>query len=79
MAKFGIKRKIRRWVNKVPFKFLGEFRLLPVCFVAGGLLEYVMIHWHVGEVNFYRTYKKRRIEEAVEERLREMQRGSVNA
>ncbi|XP_043600065.1 uncharacterized protein LOC122575338 isoform X2 [Bombus pyrosoma] len=49
-----------------------EFRLLPIMFLMGGLLEFVMIHWHVGEVNFYRTYKKRRIEEAVERRLAEM-------
>ncbi|XP_033339829.1 ubiquinol-cytochrome c reductase complex assembly factor 5 [Megalopta genalis] len=68
----GIRRRIIKWIhNKVPGKFLGNFRFLPIFFVAGGLLEYTMIHWHAGgEVNFYNTYKKKRIEEAVQERLR---------
>ncbi|XP_076296023.1 ubiquinol-cytochrome c reductase complex assembly factor 5-like [Lasioglossum baleicum] len=79
MAKFRLRRIVKRLADIVPFKFLGEFRFLPFCFLAGALLEYTMIHWHVGEVNFYRTYKKRRIEEAVEERLREMRTESVNA
>lgn len=58
----------------MPGKALGEFRFLPILFVMGGLLEFLMINWHVGEVNFYKTYKKRRIEEAVEKRLMEMNR-----
>ncbi|XP_020722409.1 small integral membrane protein 4 [Bombus terrestris] len=72
LPKFNIKRTIRRTLNKMPGKSLGEFRFLPIMFLMGGLLEFVMIHWHVGEVNFYRTYKRRRIEEAVEQRLAEM-------
>lgn len=68
----NIKKKIRRFINRLPGKALGEFRLLPIFFVGGALTELAMIKWHVGEVNFYKTYKKRRIEEAVEKRLQEM-------
>lgn len=72
MASFKVMRKIRTFVNKMPGKRFKEFRFLPLCFVMGGVLEFLMIHWHVGEVNFYKTYKKRRIEEAVEQRLKEI-------
>lgn len=62
--------KLRRLIKKLPGKALGEYRLLPLFFLAGAALEYFMIHWHVGEVNFYNTYKRRRVEELVEERLK---------
>ncbi|XP_029039527.1 small integral membrane protein 4 [Osmia bicornis bicornis] len=65
-------KKIRKLIMSMPGKALGEFRLLPVFFVMGALLEFTMIHWKVGEVNFYNTYKRRRVEEAVEERLQQM-------
>lgn len=29
-----------------------------------------MIHWQVGEVNFYKVYKRRKVEELVERRLK---------
>ncbi|XP_020292108.1 small integral membrane protein 4 [Pseudomyrmex gracilis] len=59
-------------INKVPGKrIFGEFRFLPIFFILGATLEYSMIHWHVGEVNFYKTYKRRRVEELVEKRLQE--------
>ena len=61
----------------MPGKALGEFRLLPVFFVMGALLEFTMIHWKVGEVNFYNTYKRRRVEEAVEGRLQQMKMKSA--
>ncbi|XP_025074483.1 small integral membrane protein 4 [Pogonomyrmex barbatus] len=67
--------KFRKLYKKLPGKVLGEYRLLPLFFVAGAALEYFMIHWHVGEVNFYKTYKRRKVEELVEERLRQEQRG----
>ncbi|XP_076394916.1 ubiquinol-cytochrome c reductase complex assembly factor 5-like [Megachile rotundata] len=66
------RNKIKRLYLNMPGKALGDFRLLPVFFILGALLEFTMIHWKVGEVNFYNTYKKRRIEEAVEKRLRQM-------
>lgn len=64
-------RKLRKLINKLPGKALGEYRLLPLFFLVGAALEYSMIHWHVGEVNFYTTYKHRRVEELVEERLKQ--------
>lgn len=63
--------KVSRFLNKIPGKkIFGVYRFLPIFFVSGAFLEFSMIHWHVGEVNFYRTYKKRVVNEAVEERLR---------
>ncbi|XP_053977953.1 small integral membrane protein 4 [Hylaeus volcanicus] len=75
--RYKLRRKLKIWYNNLPGKALGEFRILPVFFAAGAVLEFTMIHWHVGEVNFYKTYKRRRLEEAVEERLREMRAQSV--
>lgn len=72
-----LKTKIRIWYHKLPGKALGEFRMLPLFFVMGAALEFTMIHWHVGEVNFYKTYKKNRINEEVERRLSQMQAQSV--
>lgn len=72
MASFNIIRKIRTIADKMPGKNLMEFRFLPIYFIMGGVLEFLMIHWHVGETNFYKTYKKRRIEEAVQQRLKEI-------
>lgn len=69
-------RKVRRFADKVPGKFLGEFRFLPIFFVAGAGLEFAMIKWHVGEVNFYKTYKKNRVREAVAEKLKLLQQQS---
>ncbi|XP_014233109.1 small integral membrane protein 4 [Trichogramma pretiosum] len=58
-------RLLRAWPGRQTF---GPYRFLPVFFVAGAALEYLMIHWHAGEVNFYKTYKKRRVEEICQER-----------
>ncbi|XP_078053702.1 ubiquinol-cytochrome c reductase complex assembly factor 5-like [Augochlora pura] len=73
--------RIARWLHRnVPGKSLGNFRFLPIFFVSGAVLEYTMIHWHPGEVNFYKTFKKNRIEEAVQERLqREIRLRAQNA
>lgn len=63
-------RKIGKIVAKVPGrKYLAEYRFLPFFFICGAGLEFTMINWHVGEVNFYRTFKKRRVSELVDERL----------
>lgn len=52
-----------------PGKRFGNFRFLPLFFVFGAGLEFFMINWHVGEVNFYRTFKKRRVEELAQKLL----------
>ncbi|XP_043266234.1 small integral membrane protein 4 [Colletes gigas] len=75
--RYNVRRTLRICYHKLPGKALQEFRLLPLFFLMGAGLEYTMIHWHVGEVNFYNTYKKRKVEEALEERLREMGTKSV--
>lgn len=59
---------MKAWPGK---KYLGEYRFLPIFFVFGAALEYSMINWHFGgEVNFYRTFKKRQIDEIIEKRER---------
>lgn len=65
--------KLRKLLKNLPGKRLGEYRLLPLFFILGATLEYSMINWQVGEVNFYKTYKRRRVEELVEERLKQEQ------
>jgi len=40
-------------------KYFGLYRFLPCFFLLGAALEFSMINWTVGEINFYRTYKKR--------------------
>lgn len=40
-------------LDKVPGKkLLGMYRFLPAFFLLGAALEFSMINWHVGEVNF---------------------------
>ena len=34
----------------------GVYRFLPIFFVLGAALEFTMIKWHVGEVNFCKLY-----------------------
>jgi len=43
-------------------KYFGIYRFLPFFFLFGGALEFSMINWTVGETNFYRTFKKRQVE-----------------
>ncbi|XP_034251946.1 small integral membrane protein 4 [Thrips palmi] len=63
MSRFRSERIARFLQTSGPFKKFGEFALLPIFFVSGAALEYVMINWHVGEVNFYRTFKRRQAQE----------------
>lgn len=64
--------RLRRLIDKWPGKrIFREYRFLPIFFICGAVLEFSMINWHVGEVNFYKTYKRRIVEEQVEERLRQ--------
>lgn len=61
-----IKKILRKWPGRKTF---GIYRFLPLFFLCGATIEFSMINWQVGEVNFYKTYKKRKIQELVEERL----------
>lgn len=33
----------------------------------GAALEFTMINWHVGQVNFYRTFKRRQVQQLAHE------------
>ncbi|XP_015590457.1 small integral membrane protein 4 [Cephus cinctus] len=61
-----LKKLLKKWPGK---KLLGEYRFLPIFFVAGAALEFSMIKWKVGEVNFYNTYKRRQVETIVNNKL----------
>ncbi|GAU96547.1 hypothetical protein RvY_07977 [Ramazzottius varieornatus] len=37
-------------------RYFGIYRLLPIFFVFGGLIEFAMIHLNVGDINFYDVY-----------------------
>lgn len=64
--------RVRKILHSIPGeRYLKEYRFLPLFFVAGAGLEFVMIKLHVGEVNFYKTYKKRLVENLVQARLAE--------
>ncbi|XP_014481656.1 PREDICTED: small integral membrane protein 4 [Dinoponera quadriceps] len=64
--------RLRRFIKKWPGeRYFGDFRFLPIFFALGALLEFSMINWHVGQVNFYNVYKRRKIEERVKEKLPE--------
>lgn len=40
-------------IDKVPGKQrFGAYRFLPLFFIFGGVLEFLMIKWTVGETNF---------------------------
>lgn len=51
---------VTRVMDAVPGKkMFGLYRFLPFFFLLGASLEFSMINWTVGDVNFYKTYKKR--------------------
>jgi len=64
----SIKKILDSWPGK---KTLGIYRFLPLFFALGAALEFSMINWHVGETNFYRTFKKRKAEEIAEAKERQ--------
>uniref|UniRef100_A0A1Q3FJK5 Uncharacterized protein n=1 Tax=Culex tarsalis TaxID=7177 RepID=A0A1Q3FJK5_CULTA len=63
----AIKRLLDLWPGK---NALGIYRFLPLFFGLGAALEFSMIHWRVGDTNFYNTFKKRQAKDIVEEQLR---------
>jgi len=63
---------VRKFLNRIPGKrYLGMYRFLPLFFTLGAALEFSMINWQVGEVSFYRTYKKRQAENIAQQELEE--------
>ncbi|XP_047510140.1 small integral membrane protein 4 [Pieris napi] len=61
---------IYKLVNHFPGKkTLGLYRFLPIFFVFGGALEFSMIKWKVGDINFYNTFKRRQAKTIVEEKI----------
>ncbi|CAB0000040.1 unnamed protein product [Nesidiocoris tenuis] len=61
-------RLLNKWPGK---KHLGIYRFMPLFFALGAGLEYTMINWDFhGQVNFYRTYKRRQAENQALELLR---------
>ncbi|KAL1516801.1 hypothetical protein ABEB36_000656 [Hypothenemus hampei] len=69
-----IKRLLDRWPGK---NTLGIYRFLPLFFVLGAALEFSMINWKVGEVNFYNTYKKREALKILESQQLEKNQGNI--
>ena len=68
---------VGRTLDKVPGKQLfGIYRFLPAWFILGAALEFSMINWTVGETNFYRTYKKRQVINAIESDLMNNQKSN---
>jgi hypothetical protein len=46
----------RRLLLKIPGRDkFGVYRLLPLFFALGAGIEFAMIFWHVGEVNFCKS------------------------
>lgn len=63
-------KRLRRLIKKWPGeKTFGVYRFLPIFFFTGAAIEFLMIKWTVGETNFYRTYKRRQVENLVQEAL----------
>lgn len=44
-----LQKLLDKWPGK---KYFGVYRFLPVFFILGAALEFSMINWRVGEVNF---------------------------
>ena len=62
---------IFKYLNKIPGeKRFGNYRFLPLFFLAGASLEFLMINWKVGphKVNFYTTLKRKQAERVIDEK-----------
>ncbi|KAK8379944.1 hypothetical protein O3P69_019761 [Scylla paramamosain] len=72
---WGKSRRLQRVLDLWPGKRLfGMYRFLPLFFCLGAALEFSMINWHVGQTNFYRTFKRRQATKLAIEQLREEER-----
>ena len=50
----AFRRFLEAWPGKRTF---GIYRFLPFFFVLGAALEFSMINWHAGEVNFCKFWR----------------------
>lgn len=62
-----IQTVVDKWPGK---KWFGIYRFLPLFFVLGATLEFSMINWKVGEVNFYNTFKKRQAIDIIDNKIK---------
>jgi len=69
-----LRRILDKWPGKKTF---GIYRFLPLFFGLGAALEFSMIHWTVGETNFYRTFKRRKAQELLDEQLEHLKDKAV--
>ncbi|KAK4877290.1 hypothetical protein RN001_009796 [Aquatica leii] len=66
-SKFATLRNLlKKWPGE---KYFGVYRFLPLFFILGAALEFSMINWKVGEINFYRTFKKRQAKNIVDKQV----------
>ncbi|XP_032827557.1 ubiquinol-cytochrome c reductase complex assembly factor 5 [Petromyzon marinus] len=66
-----------RILSKVPGeKRLGVYRFLPVFFVIGGAMEWIMINMRVGRETFYDVYRRKQSERRYQQRLAETSQSS---
>lgn len=55
-----LSKTVKKILHEWPGKRFGVYRYLPMFVVLGATLEFAMIKWDVnGQVNFYRTYKRK--------------------
>lgn len=64
----AIHKILNKWPGKKQF---GVYRFVPLFFVLGAALEFSMINWRVGNVNFYDTFKKRQALNLIQKELEE--------
>lgn len=74
MGTLFFSRNLKRFINAWPGKeYFGIYRFLPIFFGLGATLEFAMIKWdYKGQVNFYRTFKKRQASIIAEEKLEKL-------
>ncbi|OQV13394.1 hypothetical protein BV898_12344 [Hypsibius exemplaris] len=58
--RWGLGKILDAWPGK---RYFGAYRLMPLFFIFGGLVEFAMIHLSVGNVNFYDVYKRKHPEQ----------------
>jgi len=61
--------RLAKLFRKWPGARYGEYRFLPIFFLLGAALEFTMINWRVGEVNFYAVYKRKQAHRLALERI----------
>jgi len=69
-------RFLNRWPGKERF---GIYRFLPAFVVIGASIEFAMINWRVGEVNFYSVYKRNQAHAIAVQRIEQLNRTAKNS